>query len=125
VPESLASEYRISGRKIKDVIARLDALMMVLKSCKAASCTDPWKVLHPQGDVTNLLSALSTGLDVFYEKQPKVSFSKCELGYIVESEGPQIPFAFGQAAGYGGIFVQEAGGEHRALKYRQDWSFWT
>lgn len=99
--------------------------MMVLKSCKASSCTDPWKVLHPQGDVTDLPSALSTGLDSFYEEQPKVSFSKCELGYIIESEGPQIPFAFGQTGSDGGMFVQEAGERQKVLEYRQDWSIWT
>lgn len=125
IPELLASEYKISGRKIKDVIARLDALMMVLKSCKAASCTDPWKVLHPQGDVTDLPSALNTGLDNFYEAQLKVSFSKCELGYIVESEGPQIPFAYEKRASDGETFVQDGSEGQKVLEYRQDWSVWT
>jgi len=124
-PEKLSSGYEISGRKIKDVIARLDALMLVLKSCKASSCTDPWKVLHPQGDVTDLPSALSSGLDTFYEEQPKVSFSKCELGYIVESEGPQIPFIFGQGVSDGGFLLQEGSESQKPLEYRQDWSIWT
>jgi len=125
VPEQLSSEYKISGRNIKDVIVRLDALMMVLKSCKASSCTDPWKVLHPQGDVSDLPSALSSGLDTFYEEQPKVSFSKCELGYIVESEGPQIPFVFGQGASHDGSFLQEGSKSQNPLEYREDWSNWT
>ncbi|TVY18334.1 Arylsulfatase [Lachnellula arida] len=120
VPEQLSSKYKISGRDIKDVIARLDALMMVLKSCKASSCTDPWKVLHPQGDVSDLLSALSSRLDAFYDEQPKVSFSKCELGYIVESEGPQVPFVFGQGASHGGSFLEEDSNSQNPLGYRQD-----
>ncbi|TVY81869.1 Arylsulfatase [Lachnellula suecica] len=124
-PEVLSPDYEISGRNIEHVIARLDALMMVLKSCKASSCTDPWKVLHPPGDVTDFPSALSTELDTFYEEQPKVSFSKCELGYIVESEGPQIPFVFGQGAGDSGMYVQEGGEGQMTMGYRGDWSAWT
>lgn len=67
---------------------RLDALLLVLKTCKAAACTDPWAVIHPQGDVENLDDALDTQYDAFYAAQPKVQFSQCEPGQILESEGP-------------------------------------
>jgi len=70
--------------------SRLDALLLVLKSCKASACTDPWSVIHPQGNVENLEDALAPKYDSFYDKQPKVSFSKCELGQILSSEGPQV-----------------------------------
>ncbi len=66
----------------------------MLKTCKASSCTDPWSVLHPQGDVTNLQDALETKYDEFYAQQPKVSFSKCEPGQILSSEGPLVANAF-------------------------------
>lgn len=123
--ELLSYDFEISGRNIKDVIVRLDALMMVLKSCKASSCTDPWKVLHPQGNVADLPNALASDFDIFYEHQPKVSFSKCELGYIVESEGPQIPFVLGQGVSEGGWLAQEGSESQKPLKYNQDWSAWT
>ncbi|KAJ4357147.1 uncharacterized protein N0V89_001722 [Didymosphaeria variabile] len=74
---------------ISKLQARLDALLLVLKTCKASSCTDPWSVIHPEGDVVNLEDALASKYDGFYAKQPKVSFSKCELGQILSSEGPQ------------------------------------
>lgn len=74
--------------------ARLDALLLVLKGCKASACTHPWSVLHPKGNVENLADALSAEYDDFYAKQPKVSFSKCELGQILSSEGPQNGFAY-------------------------------
>lgn len=71
------------------VAHRLDALLMVLKTCKASACTHPWKVLHPKGDVTTLKDALHPQFDEFYEVQQKrVRFDKCEKGYILESEGP-------------------------------------
>lgn len=47
-------------------------------------------MLHPQGDVTSLEQALCETYDAFYEAQPKVSYSKCELGQILSSEGPLV-----------------------------------
>lgn len=72
------------------MIARLDALLLVLKSCKGSSCVAPWRVLHPHGDVLSLEDALATRYDEFYEQeQVKVEFSRCEAGHIVDAEGPQ------------------------------------
>ena len=63
---------------------------MVTKSCKGHSCVKPWSVLHPKGDVKTLADALHPNFDGFYASAAdKVSFDKCELGYILESEGPQ------------------------------------
>ncbi len=71
------------------LLARLDSLLLVLKTCKARACTHPWEVLHPAGDVRDLHDALRPEYDDFYEtQQDRVSFSKCEKGYILESEGP-------------------------------------
>lgn len=70
-------------------MSRLDALMMVLKSCQGDECRYPWRQLHPKGQVGSLAEALVSGFDTFYENQPKVTFSACELGYIVASEGAQ------------------------------------
>jgi hypothetical protein len=71
-------------------VARLDTLLFVLKSCKGPSCSQPWKSLHPQGDVTSLQDALVPRFDVFYESQARVKYSHCELGYIIDAEGPQF-----------------------------------
>jgi N-acetylglucosamine-6-sulfatase len=75
--------------------------MMVLKSCKQQSCTHPWETLHPAGNVKNLLGALSSAYDDFYSDQAKVSFTRCEGGYIVESEGPQDFHVFATAGELG------------------------
>lgn len=70
--------------------SRLNALLLVLKSCKATTCHQPWSALHPQGDVSSLLEAMDSKYDEFYEKQQKrVSFSWCAEGYILAAEGPQ------------------------------------
>lgn len=71
------------------LLPRLDALLMVLKSCKGRTCTHPWSVVHPAGDVTSLGEALREEFDDFYQtQQNKVVFDKCEKGYFPESEGP-------------------------------------
>jgi hypothetical protein len=77
------------GRDLSNVITRLDALLMVLKSCKGDTCIKPWDVIHPDGSVKDLRDALNAKYDQFYRAQPKVSYSACEGGYIISSEGPQ------------------------------------
>lgn len=73
------------------LLSRLDALLFVLKSCKSQTCVRPWQALHPAGNVQNLQDALHSRFDVFYEQQQrKVSFDRCEMGYLVDAEGPQF-----------------------------------
>jgi N-acetylglucosamine-6-sulfatase len=85
----------VLNRPLQEVVARLDSLMMVLKSCVGAECVKPWLQLHPQGNVGNLLDALNPKYDAFYDGQPKVAFTACKLGYIVEYEGPQSALVYG------------------------------
>lgn len=82
------------GRPLNQVAARLDALMMVLKSCVGVECTDPWLQLHPRGNVKTLKAALNQMYDHFYQCQPKVAFSACKLGYMLEYEGPQTAMRY-------------------------------
>ncbi|KIH86657.1 arylsulfatase [Sporothrix brasiliensis 5110] len=73
------------------VVARLDSLLLVLKSCKGRACVRPWAELHPDGDVRNLREALAPEFDAFYEvEQKRVSYASCEAGYFVDAEGPQF-----------------------------------
>lgn len=88
-PSHSTSQQQLLGTHISYVVHRLDALMMVLKSCKGEVCIEPWKVLHPQGDVESLSDALAVRFDAFYEAQTKVAFNRCEAGYIIDAEGPQ------------------------------------
>ncbi|EPS33769.1 hypothetical protein PDE_08731 [Penicillium oxalicum 114-2] len=85
---------RLLGRDTKQVISRLDALLLVLKSCKSTECTRPWQVLHPDNKVTNLREALQPKYDAFYAAQPDISFTACELGYLPQSEGPQEGYTY-------------------------------
>lgn len=71
------------------LIHRLDALLMVLKTCKGRQCTHPWETLFPEGNVKSLSDALDVEYDNYFNKElERVRFDRCEKGYIAESEGP-------------------------------------
>lgn len=90
-------------------MSRLDALLLVLKSCKAEVCREPWAVLHPEGDVWSLAEALSSEYDDFYESgQTKVKYDFCWNGYLPEAEGP----------------MWETHG-HPFKRYGLDWEHWV
>ena len=82
------------GHPLSKAVPRLDALLLVLKSCKESACTDPWRELHPQGDVNSLADALNSKYDDFYNVQPKVRFTDCKPGYLIEYEGPQTAIQY-------------------------------
>lgn len=89
-----APEPQILGRSLSQAIARLDALLLVLKSCQGVTCIRPWEVLQPDASIHSLRDALDVRYDVFYGEQPPVSFDWCDAGYRIEAEGPQIPLTY-------------------------------
>ncbi len=82
------------GHPLSKVVPRLDALLLVLKSCKGSACTNPWRQLHPQGNVNTLPEALNSRYDDFYDSQPKAMFTACKKGYLIEYKGPQTPLRY-------------------------------
>ena len=91
-PVGTAQKYY--GRSEDELFERLDALLMVAKSCSMDSCREPWRELFPGGQVFNLTDAMRPEYDSFFAKQPKVSFERCIQMHVVSKEGPQdvIPF---------------------------------
>lgn len=91
----LSHEYGIHDGELQGtstlspLVHRLDALLMVLKTCSGRQCTHPWESLFPHGEVYSLSDALNPRYDTFFAKHvSRVRFDKCEKGYIAESEGP-------------------------------------
>lgn len=82
------STEKILGVSMKKLEHRLDALTLVLKTCKAKTCQSPWEALHPDGKVKTLVDALDSKYDEFYNKQNRVKFNECSRGYIVSNEYP-------------------------------------
>jgi N-acetylglucosamine-6-sulfatase len=123
---SALEAYTIAGRPFKHIVTRLDALMMVLKSCKGKECHHPWSVLHPHGHVKTLKESLSSHYDTFYHEQPKVSFDSCELGYIREQEGPQNPNIYGKSSDFShGNHLELRAEKESTFKHQGPWSIWT
>ncbi|KAI1341591.1 Arylsulphatase [Xylariaceae sp. FL0016] len=73
---------------VADLVDRLDALALVLKTCKTDACRRPWASIHPDGGVQNLAQALDSQFDEYYRGMPKVKWDKCWNGYIKEAEAP-------------------------------------
>ncbi|CAI6330737.1 unnamed protein product [Periconia digitata] len=86
----------LAGFPIQKLLQRIDAALLVLKSCKGDEilCHKPWAQLHPQGNVNSLRDAMNTRWDEKYDdlhSNYKVGFTQCyKNGKIdVEAEGPQ------------------------------------
>lgn len=85
----------ILGVSMRKVQERLDALLLVLKTCKGRTCRRPWEALHPDGRVKTLVDALNPKFDNFYKRQHKVKYERCEKGYRPEFEMPIDYLTFG------------------------------
>ncbi|EKD03024.1 arylsulfatase precursor [Trichosporon asahii var. asahii CBS 8904] len=72
----------------KRVAERLDALLLVLKTCQGQQCREPWASLFPTGEVTSFADALDAGYDGYFQNLPRVKFDECALGYQARRERP-------------------------------------
>ncbi|ORX50234.1 Arylsulphatase [Hesseltinella vesiculosa] len=79
--------------KETNLVNRLNALLVVLKTCRSSSCRDPWAALHP-GDISvqSLSDALDARFDGYYEQFRDVAFKECLTYY---DEANELP-SFGQ-----------------------------
>lgn len=71
------------GRPVERVIHRLDAMVLVQKSCSGDVCREPWKQLHPNGGVKTLMGALQEKYDGYYKNSyelAKVGWQQCYTG---------------------------------------------
>lgn len=77
------------------LINRLNALLMVTKSCEQDRCRDPWAQLNPTNDttttLTSLVAAMDTSYDDYFSAFEKVSFDTCMQYQYAENETPFFP----------------------------------
>ncbi|ORY76013.1 alkaline-phosphatase-like protein [Leucosporidium creatinivorum] len=88
---NLASTLSSSSTKssyITRLHTRLDALLLVLKTCSGQSCRLPWKSMFTNGKVKNLKDAMKKEYDDYFKGLPSVRYSRCELGYHRTLEAP-------------------------------------
>ncbi|KAJ9125075.1 hypothetical protein QFC22_000028 [Naganishia vaughanmartiniae] len=87
------------------LLHRLDALMLVLKTCKGSTCTDPYGELvplshpRPPTHISGFEQLLDSKLDDYFAGLPKVHFKECALGYHRALEQPEWDprWAFGRS----------------------------
>ncbi|PVI05728.1 arylsulfatase [Periconia macrospinosa] len=76
----------------QNLINRLNALLMVTKSCTKSVCRDPWSALQPPSAVKRIASltdAMAPDYDDFYANIPKVHFERCMM---YQDEANEMPF---------------------------------
>jgi hypothetical protein len=71
------------------LLTRLDALLLVLKTCVGDSCRRPWAALFPSGEVKSLQDALDPTFDAYFHRLPRVRYDRCVLGYQARVEKPE------------------------------------
>lgn len=91
-------EYEINdiyNKTDQRLIDRLDAVLAVLQTCRAHTCRDPWRVLHPTDkSVRTLKDALHPRFDDYYKLFRKVGFKGCEIYYGAANEFPHADALF-------------------------------
>ncbi|GIL64654.1 hypothetical protein Vafri_18580, partial [Volvox africanus] len=73
-PGELCNIYNKTRAAVKN---RLEALLAVLVVCKGESCTNPWKVLHPDGSVKSWRQSLDKQYDKYYASLKPFYYRKC------------------------------------------------
>lgn len=86
--------------KIARVMSRLNALLMVMKSCETDACRDPWGVIQPPQPaatasnttgVSTLAEALDPSYDDFFAAVPEVAIAECMAYQFSANEVPFYP----------------------------------
>lgn len=78
------------------VMSRLNALLMVMKSCETDACRDPWSVIQPPQSgnatrVSSLAEALDPAYDDFFAAIPEVTIAECMAYQFAANEVPFYP----------------------------------
>lgn len=72
---------------------RLNALLMITKSCAQSSCRNPWAVMDPSPlpRIHSFAQSLHNQYDHFFATFPTVSFQECLMVQAAWNEGPYYP----------------------------------
>lgn len=95
---------RANDTETRRLIDRLNALLMVTKSCSEETCRNPWSILQPPSAsnttdtsnsavavISNLRDAMDPAHDVFFAGFPRVAFAECMTYQYVPNEEPFYP----------------------------------
>jgi hypothetical protein len=97
--------------KLQRVLHRLDALLLVLKTCTGTACTQPYAALFPHltagSEIYRFAQITHPRFDAYFAALPKVRFDKCVLGFQSRLEKPEWSeeWAYGALSGSAPQFV--------------------
>lgn len=89
---NLAESADANYQRVK---TRLNALLMVMKSCETDTCRDPWSVIQPPAAaparISNLGEALDPAYDDFFAAIPRVTIAECVQYQYAPNDVPFYP----------------------------------
>ncbi|KAI1771206.1 arylsulfatase [Hypoxylon cercidicola] len=115
---------------------RLNAVLLVTKSCADNICRQPWALLQPEtqkDEILSLKQAMDPKYDSFFAQFPRVAFKKCLQIQDIDNEQPYYPplpetGALGQnyrnrtdnykSEGEGGTRYIDSGAQHGSWEQR-------
>ncbi|KAG7094661.1 hypothetical protein E1B28_005484 [Marasmius oreades] len=84
--------FSFSSPHTTRVASRLDALLIVLKTCVGETCRDPWKAFNVPGFSYSYSGSLSGALDprydAYFDSMPRFAYNECRFGYLEDIESP-------------------------------------
>ncbi|KDE06712.1 hypothetical protein MVLG_03058 [Microbotryum lychnidis-dioicae p1A1 Lamole] len=69
------AEVQSQSSELQKLLIRLDALLLVLKTCVGEVCKRPWNEMFPQKNIRSLKDALDVKYDEYFRQLPKVTYS--------------------------------------------------
>lgn len=101
-PDELHNLAYASDERIQRVRARLNAILMVTKSCEQDICRQPWSLFAPPGgaEIASFKQAMKPEFDKYFASFPEVSFKECMEYQDVDNEAPFFP-PIGEGEGLG------------------------
>ncbi|ETS73165.1 hypothetical protein PFICI_15110 [Pestalotiopsis fici W106-1] len=89
---NIADSTDVNYQRVK---SRLNALLMVTKSCETDICRDPWSVIQPPNAAPKKISSLGDALDPayddFFSTFPRVTIAECVQYQFAPNEVPFYP----------------------------------
>ncbi|KAK8137013.1 arylsulfatase [Apiospora sp. TS-2023a] len=84
---------------------RLNALLLVTKSCAEGTCRDPWAVFTPSNTtddkIATMKQAMDPKYDAYFASFPRVHFASCMQYQDIANEQPFYPASAGSEKGLG------------------------
>lgn len=79
--------------RLQRALNRLDALLLVLKTCSGTVCTNPYAALFPDlaagEEVYRYAQVTHPRFDAYFSSLPRVRFAECALGFQSRLERPE------------------------------------